>query len=158
MNIRGVWEPVLTLTVSLHLQNTHRVQMGTPKRFQLATLWDNDSGFHTNEGSKYHQRGTWTPFLMHIHACMYVKARDPTSKKQCFPSRLIIHTKLKSQHPQPFQTVGASKCEWLTPKQCPTSTLHTHTTTHSGQLTFSGSYEFRLSYCRFFSAASRCPH
>lgn len=26
--------------------------MGTPKRFQLATLWDNDAGFHTNEGSK----------------------------------------------------------------------------------------------------------
>lgn len=53
VNIGAEWEPERRAFIRLFApRNTHRVQMGTPKRFQLATLWDNDAGFHTNEGSK----------------------------------------------------------------------------------------------------------
>lgn len=101
--------------------------MGTPKRFQLATLWDNDAGFHTNEGSKYHQRGTWTPSSMHRHAYMYVKTHT-CIQAISFLCGLIthaLHTKWESQFPTviPGQSLLSNA----------SSHTHTHTDTHWGQ-------------------------
>lgn len=48
-------------------QNTHWVQMGTPKHFQMETLWGNTLDSTQMKRAKYHRRGTW----VNMYAALY---------------------------------------------------------------------------------------
>lgn len=128
--------------------------MGTPKRFQLATLWDNDAGFHTNEGSKipperYLNAPHHQPHRLHTLQCTDMRYMCiKTHFLLCEFIAHVLHNVSESQ----FPTAGdsgccQSVCGAVNPKIIPwkTNTLplarsRTRTYTHVPQ---------RLGECRF---------